>query len=289
MVSSQHTHLGKQWSKLKRQPIFAQMGIDSTRLAFDGLIKQEFGRRSGSSDCSLMKNVLHQVKGIIQGGEISTEPDTKLEVARCIPSPNGSNANEMSTSTSSGQNPRSQQYQGYPQRISTYLSRAKACPRGASTCADFVDRLIRLPSSSWTDNFLLNDIPFNTKLCAEDCAAPYPAIESKWRPRVFAILKKWTQSTPTTFGDPTESNTVERALYPSLTPSDKDFHSIEVPPARATTRRDSAANNRQRRGSTCTPGCSRTPRASMIMQEIMNWLGVPGNGHELTLVAQDRL
>lgn len=290
----------------KDKLIFAQMGIDSTRLAFDGLIKAEFGRRSGSSDCSLMKNVLHQVKGMIQGGEISFSQNQDIAKLLRLPGafhrrmkPNATRNEHLYLQFRVAGKPKESTIPRIPpEDFNLFVGVRKLVPAARLTCADFVDRLIRLPSSSWTDNFLLT-MPYHStpsyvlKLLLQ---RTYPAIESKWRPRVFAILKKWTQSYTNDFCDPTELKTLlnESELYPSLTPSDKDFHRRERTRLikGMTTRAETlAAQQSAETRFYMWPRLLENPtRFDDYAGNIMNLVGGPVEmAKELTLVAQDRL
>ncbi len=219
----------------KDKLIFAKMGIESARLAFDGLLKAEFGYRDGPGHCESMGDVLRQVLELVQAGEITFTRGQDV-------------AQRLGVADAAWRRPDQEEYlylqfrvagkpkeekvpRNPPEDCKVFVGTRKLVPAVRLTCADFVDRLIRLPSSSWTDNFLLT-MPYHStpswvlKLLLQ---RTYPAVESKWRPRVFAILKKWVQKYTSDFINAMELKKLlkESEKLPSLTPEDKDFHKRE--------------------------------------------------------------
>mmetsp|Transcript_29982 Transcript_29982/g.48068 ORF Transcript_29982/g.48068 Transcript_29982/m.48068 type:complete len:942 (-) Transcript_29982:41-2866(-) len=190
----------------KDRAIFAQMGVDSSQLAFDGLLKAEFGHRAKPGPCSTVRDVTRKVENLISSGTLAFEGGADLAKLLKLEGCTWREANHpefLFIQYRVAGDPRSL---AIPRKIlqdekRVYVGLKKLVPVVRLTCADLVDRLVEVPSSRLSENFFLT-LPYHS---APDYVLhlllkrTYPEIDSPWRPRIFAHLKAWIKEYPEDF------------------------------------------------------------------------------------------
>jgi len=191
----------------KDRAIFAKMGVDSSQLAFDGLLRAEFGHRPKPGPCDTVHDVTKKVQALISSGSLTFDAESDLaSILKLDNAPwrEPHHPEHLFLQYRVAGEPREHQL---PRKLvddaRLYVGLKKLVPVVRLTCADLVDRLIEVPSSRFTENFFLT-LPYHS---APDYVLQlllkrtYPQIDSPLRPRIFAVLKKWAQTYPEDFGD----------------------------------------------------------------------------------------
>jgi len=192
----------------KDRAIFARMGVDSTQLALDGLLKAEYTHKVNKTTKSPSIDVTEKVKSLAPSGTLYFQKGSDLSQIFNF-------GEDISWRDEEKEEFLYIQYRvaGEPKEIEiprrpttevkVFVGLTKLVPVVRLTCADLVDRLIQIPSSLFLRTFLLT-LPYHTSsdyVLRLLLKRTYPAVDSKWRPRIFSTIKKWVQMYPEDYHD----------------------------------------------------------------------------------------
>jgi len=213
----------------KDRAIFAKMGVDSTHLALDGLLKAELGEAAADSKgpASDTHDVTKEVEGIVSAGTLQI--DEKIDVGTVLgvseKFPNQGDHYLFLQFRVAGEPKELRIPRITDKKYKAFVGLKKLVPVVRLTCADLVDRLIEVPSSLFMENFLLT-LPYHAEpdyVVRLLLKRTYPQIDSPWRPRIFAVLKKWAQTYPEDFG---QTDLLRNLLAQAKEITDLDKHGI---------------------------------------------------------------